>query len=146
MKNLLLAAGLLASLASCGTQDGDPTPTPTPVLAGHWVADAVYSKPLNDYANLYLVTYRSGQLELDGSTLTVTPGVLVGAATASATTSYSLTLPLLRYASQTTGAGAVDSFLHVTATSFGWHHYQYAPNPTPPSSYVGQLVVATFHR
>lgn len=145
MKKLLLASLLLA-LASC-SKDGDaPAPSPAPLLTGHWVADAVYSKPITDYANLYLVTYSGGKLELDGSNLTVTPGVFLGATTASASTSYALQLPLLSYASQAKGAGAVDSFLHVTATSFVWHHYQYAPNPSAPAYYPGEIVFATFHR
>ncbi|RZJ89445.1 MAG: hypothetical protein EOO60_10010 [Hymenobacter sp.] len=144
MKKILLAA--LIALASC-SKDGDtPVPSPSPLLTGHWVADAVYSKPITDYANLYLVTYRGGKLELDGSNLTVTPGVFLGATTASASTNYALQLPLLSYAAQTKGGGAVDSFLHVTATSFVWHHYQYALNPSAPAYYPGELVFATFHR
>jgi hypothetical protein len=144
MKKILLA-GLLA-VASCSKHGNDPTPAPAPILAGHWVADAVYSKPITDYANLYLVTYSGGKLELDGSSLTVTPGVFLGATTASASTIYALQLPLLIYAVQTKGAGAVDSFLHVTATSFVWHHYQYAPNPSAPAYYPGDIVFATLHR
>jgi hypothetical protein len=136
----LAVAGL--ALAGCSTKDSEPAP----VLAGHWVADAVYSKPITDYANLYLVTYGGGTLDIDGSSLTVAPGVFLGAATASASTGYALQLPLLSYASQTKGAGAVDSFLHVTATSFVWHHYQYAPKPSPPAYYPGEMVFATFHR
>lgn len=110
------------------------------------MADGVYSKPTTDYANIYLVTYRGGKLDLDGHTLPVAPGVLLGSATASTSTTYSLKLPLLPYASQTSGAGAVDSFLHVAASSFVWYHYQYAPTPSAPAYYPGEVVFATFHR
>jgi len=145
MKHYILSALLLAG-ASCSKNGDAPAPSPAPSLAGHWVADAVYSKPITDYANLYLVTYSGGKLELDGSNLTATPGVFLGATTASASTSYTLQLPLLSYPSQTKGAGAVDSCLHVTATSYVWHHYQDAPNPSAPAYYPGEIVFATFHR
>ncbi|NML65149.1 hypothetical protein HHL22_08020 [Hymenobacter sp. RP-2-7] len=148
MKHFLLAAGLLGLLANCSRNGDEPAPIPAPLLAGHWVADAVYSKPITDYGNIYLRQLASsGKVELDGTILTVSPAAFLGgAATASASTSYSLQLPLLSYASQASGAGAVDSFLHVTATSFVWHHYQYAPNPSAPAYYPGDLVFATFHR
>lgn len=143
-----LLVGLLA-LAACSKKDATPTPAPTPipVPTGHWVTDGVYAGPrggkLAPGALNNVQVYSSGQVDFSGTTLTVTPGLLVYSSTSPAATAYSLALPLLSYPAQAQGAGRVDSFVQVSATSFTWRRYGTTVTSMAYSSYV---VYATFHR
>lgn len=149
MQKLLLLA-LFLSLVSCSKKDPDPTPTPaTPTVpTGHWVADGVYVAPVGADPQTTVATtvklYQDAQLDLSGSSLTVSRGVLVSATTDPATTSYTLTLPVLKYPAQAQGVGRVDSFVNVTSNSFTWRHYSsYAAGG---ATYNGYVFFANFHR